>query len=133
MVISLLRLDGHKSFIQAIHQLEPTMPIGLLALNPSELQLIDPRIDASQRLNVNKRLMWETAKAAPSPTAIVDSSMADAWIWPLVWQGSPALFMAMFKAVEDRLNIRVDSEYGVQVEGVVGGDGREYVREKGRG
>ena len=60
--------------------------------------------------------MWETAKAAPSGTsASVSGSMADAWIWPLVWQGSPALFTAMFKAVEDRLNMKVDAEYGVQV------------------
>eukprot|EP00966_Prymnesium_polylepis_P298706 6903014-Prymnesium_polylepis.1 len=114
MVISLLRMDGHKTFIQSILQIDPTMPIGLLALNPAELQLIDPRVDASQRLNVNKRLMWETAKAAPIGVSATDSSMADAWIWPLVWQGSPALFTAMFKAVEDRLNLKVDSEYGVQ-------------------
>ncbi|KAL1495700.1 hypothetical protein AB1Y20_016563 [Prymnesium parvum] len=115
MVISLLRMEGHKSFIQSILQLNPTMPIGLLALNPAELQLLDARVDASQRLNVNKRLMWETAKAATSQPAVSEGSMADAWIWPLVWQGSPALFTAMFKAVEDRLNIRMDSEYGVQI------------------
>jgi hypothetical protein len=37
-------MDGHKAFISAIHKIEPTMPIGLLALNPAELQLIDPRV-----------------------------------------------------------------------------------------
>ena len=114
MIISLLRMDGHKSFIQSVLQIDPTIPIGLLALNAAELQLIDPRVDASQRLNVNKRLMWETAKATPTGVAKGDNSLADSWVWPLVWQGSPELFTAMFKAVEDRLNFKVDSEYGVQ-------------------
>ena len=30
-----------------------------------------------------------------------------------MWQGSPQLFTAMFKAVEDRLNMKKDTEYGV--------------------
>ena len=38
MVISLLRMDGHRAFISAIHQLDPSMPIALLGLNPAELQ-----------------------------------------------------------------------------------------------
>ena len=30
-----------------------------------------------------------------------------------MWQGSPSVFTAMFKAVEDRINVKADSEYGV--------------------
>jgi len=45
----------------------------------------------------------------------VKSNLADAWVWPFIWQGSPSLFTAMFKAVEDRINAKVDTEYGVQL------------------
>ena len=36
MIISLLRMDGHKSFIQSVLQIDPTIPIGLLALNTAD-------------------------------------------------------------------------------------------------
>ena len=41
-----------------VQQLNSALPVSLLALNPSELTSIDPRIDRNLRLNVNKRLLW---------------------------------------------------------------------------
>ena len=61
--------------------------------------------------------MWETGRAAAAGTEGIQPSgeWEDAWVWPFVWQGSPSLFTAIFKAVEDRLNLKADAEYGVQV------------------
>jgi len=125
MIITLLRSEGRTmntgEFVSSVQQVNPALPIGLLALSPSELTAIDSRIDRNLRINVNKRLMWETGDAAlKAGTAAVDSRagssarVADAWVWPFVWQGNVSLFTAMFKAVEDRLNAANDSEYGVQ-------------------
>ena len=84
---------------------------------PTRAQLVNlsPQIDASMRLNVNKRLMWETAKAGGMQVEGAPAgSLQDAWVWPFMWHGQPSLFTAMFKAVEDRLNVKADIEYGVQ-------------------
>ena len=87
-------------------------------------------------------MMWESARAARAGGSAVASDipcgdLADAWVWPFLWQvraprarpsrhasphpppsaaaqGSPNIFTAMFKAVEDRLNVKDDNEYGVQ-------------------
>ena len=125
MIITLLRSEGRTmntgEFVSSVQQVNPALPIGLLALSPSELTAIDSRIDRNLRINVNKRLMWETGDAAlKAGTAAVDSRagssarVADAWVWPFVWQGNVSLFTAMFKAVEDRLNAASDSQFGVQ-------------------
>ena len=126
MVIALSRMAASSNLITEILRIQPATPIGLVALTPSELTSSVELVDDSMRLNVNKRLMWESThdgvtgrpsappgglkggKAAPS-----GSLGADAWIWPFMWQGSPSLFTAMFKAVEDRLNAAQDVEYGV--------------------
>jgi len=119
MVVMLARMANASNLVNDIVRLNPACPIAMLALNSSELTSLGPHIDASQRLNVNKRLMWETAKAGiqgdgggAKPTA---AAMQDAWVWPFMWHGQPSLFTAMFKAVEDRLNARADVEYGVQI------------------
>eukprot|EP00320_Phaeocystis_rex_P020555 CAMPEP_0119066418 /NCGR_PEP_ID=MMETSP1178-20130426/8965_1 /TAXON_ID=33656 /ORGANISM="unid sp, Strain CCMP2000" /LENGTH=1126 /DNA_ID=CAMNT_0007048017 /DNA_START=54 /DNA_END=3434 /DNA_ORIENTATION=+ len=121
LIITLLRNEGHHtnaaSFVSSIQQLNSALPVSLLALNPSELTSIDPRIDRNLRLNVNKRLMWETGDAslkAGSKVSKTDAHVADAWVWPFVWQGNVSIFPAMFKAVEDRLNLATDVEFGVQ-------------------
>lgn len=119
LIITLLRSEGHQmnvaSFISSIQQLNSALPVSLLALNPSELTSIDPRIDRNLRLNVNKRLMWETGDASlKAGSTKTETHVADAWVWPFVWQGNVSLFTAMFKAVEDRLNAKADSAFGVQ-------------------
>ena len=119
LIVTLLRNEGQQmnvaSFISSIQQVNSALPVSLLALTPSELTSIDSRIDRNLRLNVNKRLMWETGDASlKAGTTTADSHVADAWIWPFVWQGNVSLFPAMFKAVEDRLNVANDSQYGVQ-------------------
>jgi len=117
MVVTLSRLAKQSNLITEIHRHNPATPIGLIALNPSELANLNPQIESSLRLNVNKRLLWETAQAggdAKGAVAASATSLQDAWVWPFMWQGSPQLFTAMFKAVEDRLNLKHDSEYGVQ-------------------
>ena len=121
--MTLSRLADKSNLVAEIHRHNPAIPIGLIALNPSELANLNPQIESSLRLNVNKRLMWETAKAAGPPVASLGAgapaaaggSLRDAWVWPFMWQGSPSLFTAMFKAVEDRLNVKADAEFGVQV------------------
>jgi hypothetical protein len=85
------RMDGTSAFCSAVHQMKPSMPIAMLALNRTELTSLDPRVDQSSRVNVNKRLTWETAKAGGA----VGSDPSDAWIWPFLWQGSPSIFTAM--------------------------------------
>ena len=66
LIITLLRNEGHNtnaaSFVSSIQQLNSALPVSLLALNASELTTMDPRIDRNLRLNVNKRLMWETGE-----------------------------------------------------------------------
>ena len=119
LIITLLRNEGQNtnaaSFVSTIQQLNSALPISLLALNPSELTSIDPRIDRNLRLNVNKRLMWETGDASlKAGSAKTDAHVADAWVWPFMWQGNVSIFTAIFKAVEDRLNAAADSEFGVQ-------------------
>lgn len=111
MVVTLMR--NASSFVSAVHHLDPRLPIALIALSPTELTTLDPRVDLNQRLNVNKRLMWEE-KGAGKGAASRDS-LADAWIWPFLWHGNTSLFTGMFKLVEDRLNARKDAEHGVQV------------------
>lgn len=119
LIITLLRNEGHNtnaaSFVSSIQQLNSALPVSLLALNASELTTMDPRIDRNLRLNVNKRLMWETGDASlKAGGAKTDAHVADAWVWPFVWQGNVSLFTAIFKAIEDRLNAASDSEFGVQ-------------------
>jgi hypothetical protein len=121
MVIALSRMASSSTFIPDILRHAPATPIALLALTPSELTSSFKLVDDSMRLNVNKRLMWETihsnghgaAATAPDKLGQAASVGADAWIWPFMWQGSSSLFTAMFKAVEDRLNVKADAEYGV--------------------
>ena len=107
-----------QSFVTAVHAMEPSMPIALLALNAFELRELDPRVDQALKINVNKRLTWEAggggaAVAAASPSSA--DALADAWVWPFLWQGNPSLFTAMFKVVEDRLNAAQDTDFGVQL------------------
>ena len=75
------------------------------------------QVDESMRLNVNKRLLWEDGQLHKDGAAIADAPSGslgrDSWIWPFMWHGSPSLFTAIFKAVEDRLNAAHDVEYGV--------------------
>lgn len=115
MVVTLSRYAHQSNLVHAIHRHNPAVPIGLIALNPSDLANLHPQIESSLRLNVNKRLMWATAKEGGAPATTPSSSLSDAWVWPFMWQGQPQLFTAMFKAVEDRLNVKADSEYGVQL------------------
>ena len=118
MVIALSRMATNSNLIPEILRIQPATPIALLALTPSELTASGTLVDASLRLNVNKRLLWE--KSHDSDGRVLEAAKggakpigADAWIWPFMWQGSPSLFTAMFKAVEDRINCLHDSEYGV--------------------
>lgn len=124
MVIALSRLAQQSNLIDEILRVAPATPIALLALTPSELTSSNKLVDDSMRLNVNKRILFDAyhptvggkyGTAAPSegaaPAATAEG--ADAWIWPFMWQGSPSVFTAMFKAVEDRINVKADSEYGV--------------------
>ena len=131
MVIALSRMAASSNLTSEILRHSPGTPICLLALTPSELRSSVGLVDDSMRLNVNKRLLWERAhpeqQPPPEPSNTVygragrPSSLnaqagsvgADAWIWPFMWQGSPSLFTAMFKAVEDRINVASDAEYGV--------------------
>jgi len=125
MVIALSRIAAQSNLAADILRIQPSTPIALIALTPSELTSSVQLVDESMRLNVNKRLMWEkghsssgaaigTAKPA-APFAPSGSVGADSWIWPFMWQGSPQLFTAIFKAVEDRINAANDIEYGVGV------------------
>ena len=98
----------------------PGTPICLLALTPSELTssvaLVDDS-DAAQReqaADVGDPASTRPRRAGRPRLAQAGSVGADAWIWPFMWQGSPSLFTAMFKAVEDRINVAADAEYGVQ-------------------
>ena len=122
LLITLMRMEGSnmtpQSFVTAVHAMEPSMPIALLALNAFELRELDPRVDQALKINVNKRLTWEAggggaAVAAASPSSA--DALADAWVWPFLWQGNPSLFTAMFKVVEDRLNAAQDTDFGVQL------------------
>ena len=130
MVIALSRLAQQSNLIDEILRVAPATPIGLLALTPSELTSSNKLVDESMRLNVNKRILFDTYSshgkvsaqggggaaansAASRPVIGAPGTGADAWIWPFMWQGSPSVFTAMFKAVEDRINVKADSEYGV--------------------
>ena len=122
LLITLMRMEGSnmtpQSFVTAVHAMEPSMPIALLALNAFELRELDPRVDQALKINVNKRLTWEAggggaAAAAASPSSA--DALADAWVWPFLWQGNASLFTAMFKVVEDRLNAAQDTDFGVQL------------------
>ena len=122
LLITLMRMEGSnmtpQSFVTAVHAMEPSMPIALLALNAFELRELDPRVDQALKINVNKRLTWEAggggaAVAAASPSSA--DALADAWVWPFLWQGNASLFTAMFKVVEDRLNAAQDTDFGVQL------------------
>jgi len=114
LIVTLLK--NASSFAAQATKLAPSVPIAMLAMSSTELSTLDPRVDHSQRVNVNKRLMWETGKTGENGTAIGTSSgLDDAWIWPFLWQGNTSIFTGMFKAVEDRLNAAVDTSMGVQV------------------
>jgi len=121
MVVALSRMAASSNLVPEILHIQPRTPIGLLALTPSELTSSMKYVDDSMRLNVNKRLMWESStqqeaeesSTASTPVDRLQSLGKDAWIWPFMWQGSPSIFTGMFKAVEDRLNAAKDAEYGV--------------------
>lgn len=99
-VISLLRVGGKDvfQFLTQANQIAPAVPLLLLASNGRELTLLDKRVDELGRLNINKRLGWETKTASESSI----------WTWPFIWQGDVRLLMAMVKAVEDRINCKRD-------------------------
>jgi len=117
MVITLMR--NANAFVPAVHNVDPSLPIALIALSPTELTALDPRVDQNQRVNVNKRLMWEADKTVstidPAARKAAMTSLADAWIWPFLWHGNTSLFTGIFKLVEDRLNAKADAEAGLQV------------------
>ena len=88
MVVTLARMASQSNVVSEILRHSPATPIALLALNPSELVSLGPEIDASLRLNVNKRLTWEKAAAAPTGASSASSTEAssEAWVWPFMWQ-----------------------------------------------
>ena len=118
MVVTLARMTVKSNFVDEIMRHAPGTPIALLALNPSELVSLGPQIDASLRLNVNKREFWDSTHgddgkalaAAASKTGgaalggAPEAAASDAWVWPFMWQGRSELFTAIFKAVEDRVS-----------------------------
>ena len=70
-VLALSRMATSSNLIQEIVRTSPATPIGLIALTPSELTSSVKLVDESMRLNVNKRVLWETvqARAALAPHA----------------------------------------------------------------
>jgi hypothetical protein len=43
--------------------------------------------------------MWETGDASlKAGSAKTDAHVADAWVWPFMWQGNVSIFTAIFKA-----------------------------------
>jgi hypothetical protein len=109
LVVSLLK--NASNFVAAANRLKPSVPIAMLAMSSTELTTLDARVDHTQRVNVNKRLMWETGKSSGDERS---PRLEDAWIWPFLWQGNTSIFTGMFKAVEDRLNTSNDTKLGVR-------------------
>ena len=74
LLITLMRMEGSnmtpQSFVTAVHAMEPSMPIALLALNAFELRELDPRVDQALKINVNKRLTWEAGGGGAAVAAL---------------------------------------------------------------
>ena len=66
LVICFLRVqENHHNlfdFIQRVNKAAPRLPVLLLATDMKQLKTLDPRVDESCRVNVQKTRAWESKK-----------------------------------------------------------------------